>query len=210
ARPASIPQRVLHCAPHPRCHGRSTWAFRGEQSMVSFTVTPLTDHTGAEVIGLDFTQPIDIEARATLSRAFAERHVLVMRKQHFPPEQFKVAAQLFGELYTHDKKERHVPGHPDVVELDIGCALRHGCFGQGLRRSCARGEGRACFEKKPTRAHRRCAAIATVRLWSCRCCPLAGSVLDHCRSLIDSSRPRSMSKWDMGGRAARAFNRFVR
>jgi hypothetical protein len=43
-------------------------AFRGEQSMVSFTITPLTDHTGAEVIGLDFTQPIDIE-RASHSTA---------------------------------------------------------------------------------------------------------------------------------------------
>jgi taurine dioxygenase len=82
--------------------------------MVSFTVTPLTDHTGAEVIGLDFTQPIDIETRVTLNRAFAERHVLVMRDQHFTPEQFKAAAQLFGELQPHDKRERHVAGHPDV------------------------------------------------------------------------------------------------
>ena len=39
--------------------------------MVSFTITPLTDHTDAEVIGLDFTQPIDIETHATLSHAFA-------------------------------------------------------------------------------------------------------------------------------------------
>jgi taurine dioxygenase len=82
--------------------------------MVSFTVTRLTDHTGAEVIGLDFTQPIDIETRAALNHAFAERHVLVMRDQHFTPEQFKAAAQLFGELQAHDKKERHVAGHPDV------------------------------------------------------------------------------------------------
>jgi taurine dioxygenase len=82
--------------------------------MVSFTVTPLTDHTGAEVIGLDFTQPIDIETRAALNHAFAERHVLVMRDQHFTPEQFKAAAQLFGELQAHDNKERHVAGHPDV------------------------------------------------------------------------------------------------
>jgi alpha-ketoglutarate-dependent taurine dioxygenase len=66
--------------------------------MPSFAITPLTDHTGAEVIGLDFTQPIDIETRAALNRAFAERHVLVMRDQHFTPEQFKAAAQLFGEL----------------------------------------------------------------------------------------------------------------
>ena len=82
--------------------------------MVSFTITPLTNHTGAEVVGLDFTQPIDSETRVTLSRAFAERHVLVMRNQHFTPEQFKVAAQLFGELHPHDKKERHVADHPNV------------------------------------------------------------------------------------------------
>ena len=27
--------------------------------MASLTITPLTDHTGAEINGLDFTQPID-------------------------------------------------------------------------------------------------------------------------------------------------------
>ena len=82
--------------------------------MTSFTITPLTDHTGAEVTGIDFTQPIDAESSATLNRAFAEHHVLVMRGQHFAPEQFKDAVQLFGELQPHDKKEHHVPGHPDV------------------------------------------------------------------------------------------------
>jgi len=82
--------------------------------MPSFTITPLTGHTGAEVVGLDFTQPIDAEARARLNKAFAEHHVLVMRDQHFGPEEFKVAAQVFGELQQHDKKEHHVPGHPDV------------------------------------------------------------------------------------------------
>jgi len=82
--------------------------------MPSFTITPLTGHTGAEVVGLDFTQPIDAEARARLNKAFAEHHVLVMRDQHFGPEEFKVAAQVFGELQQHDKKEHHVPGHPDI------------------------------------------------------------------------------------------------
>ena len=82
--------------------------------MTSFTITPLTDHTGAEVTGIDFTKPIDAEAGATLNRAFAEHHVLVMRGQHFAPEDFKNAVQLFGELQPHDKKEHHVPGHPDV------------------------------------------------------------------------------------------------
>jgi taurine dioxygenase len=82
--------------------------------MASFTVAPLTDHTGAEVTGLDFTRPIDGKTRASLNKAFAEHHVLVMREQHFSPDDFKVAVQLFGELQAHDKKEHHVPGYPDV------------------------------------------------------------------------------------------------
>src|SRR3984957_20197959 len=85
--------------------------------MTSFAITPLTDHTGAQVTGLDFTQPIDADTKATLNRAFADHHVLVMRDQHFAPDQFKVAAQVFGELLQHDKKEHHVPGHPDVYYI---------------------------------------------------------------------------------------------
>ena len=45
--------------------------------MASFTITPLTARTGVEVIGLDFTQPIDTDTGAHLRRAFAEHHVLV-------------------------------------------------------------------------------------------------------------------------------------
>ena len=83
--------------------------------MASFTITPLTDHTGVEVTGLDFTQADRHgRPRTSCSRAFAEHHVLVMRDQHFDPEQFRSAVQLFGELQPHDKKERHVPGHPGV------------------------------------------------------------------------------------------------
>jgi taurine dioxygenase len=82
--------------------------------MGSFSISPLTPHTGAEVVGLDFTRLIEPEACAMLNRAFADHHVLVMRDQHFTPDQFKVAAQVFGELQIHDKKEHHVPGHSDV------------------------------------------------------------------------------------------------
>jgi taurine dioxygenase len=82
--------------------------------MASFTTNPLTDHTGVEVIGLDFTQPIDAQNRAVLQRAFAEHHVLVMRDQRFTPDQFKVAVQLFGEIQSPDNKEHHVPGYPGI------------------------------------------------------------------------------------------------
>ena len=82
--------------------------------MSSFSISPLTDHTGAEVTGLDFRTPIDADARTALNDAFVEHHVLVMRDQEFSPDDFKVAVQVFGELQPHDKKEHHVPGFPDV------------------------------------------------------------------------------------------------
>ena len=37
--------------------------------MVSFTTTPLTDHAGAEIIGLDFIRLIDAQSRASLARS---------------------------------------------------------------------------------------------------------------------------------------------
>lgn len=81
-----------------------------------YTITPLTTHeTGAEVRGLDLTQPIDGAVRRALNGAFARFHVLVIRDQAFSPPQFIMAAQVFGELQPHDGKDNnHVPGHPDV------------------------------------------------------------------------------------------------
>jgi taurine dioxygenase len=83
-------------------------------AMASFTITPLTEHTGAEVAGLDLREPVASDIREQLNWAFVKHHVLVIRDQKFEPEQFKSAAQLFGELQPHDKKEHHVPGHSDV------------------------------------------------------------------------------------------------
>jgi taurine dioxygenase len=83
--------------------------------MASFSIAPLTDHTAAEVVGIDFTQPIDPATQSTLNRAWAKYHVLVMREQHFSPEDFKRAATVFGELLPHHNKDHRVPGHPDVA-----------------------------------------------------------------------------------------------
>ena len=82
--------------------------------MASLAITPLTEHTGAEVTGLDFRVPIATDVRELLNRAFVDHHVLVIRDQQFEPDQFISAAQVFGELQPHDKKEHHVPDHPDV------------------------------------------------------------------------------------------------
>ena len=81
---------------------------------MSYTITPLTERTGAEVQGLNLAADINADIRAELNRAFANHHVLVIRDQGLTPEGFKKAAQVFGDLQQHDKRETHVPGHPDV------------------------------------------------------------------------------------------------
>jgi taurine dioxygenase len=81
---------------------------------MSYTITPLTGHTAAEVRGVNLAGNIDADVRSDLNRAFAKHHVLVIRDQDLSPDGFKTAAQVFGELLQHDKRETHVPGHPDV------------------------------------------------------------------------------------------------
>jgi taurine dioxygenase len=81
---------------------------------MAFTITPMTAHTGAEVRGLDLRRPVDDETRAVLNHAFAQHHVLVVREQNYQPGDFLAAAQLWGELQPHDKKDMHVPGFPQM------------------------------------------------------------------------------------------------
>lgn len=84
---------------------------------MAHTITPLTAHTGAEITGLDLTQPVDPGTKAALNAAFARHHVLVVRNQSYQPPDFFSAVQVFGEIQPHDKKENHVPGHPDVYYI---------------------------------------------------------------------------------------------
>ena len=79
-----------------------------------YTITPMTEHTGLEFRGLDLTEPLEPEISDALNRAFVDYHVLVIRGQTLTPEQFIAAAELFGELQPHDKKELHVPGYPQI------------------------------------------------------------------------------------------------
>ena len=92
---------------------------------MSFIVTPLTGHTGAEIRGADLSQPIDAELRSVLNYAFAQHHVLVVRDQKYEPADFIRAVQVLGELQPHDKKEHARPRlSADVLRVERG-VFRH-------------------------------------------------------------------------------------
>ena len=68
------------------------------------TIAKLTDHTGAEVRGVDLSRPIDDALRARLNQAFSQHSVLVVRDQHL--------SQLFGEVFPQQDKKFALPDCP--------------------------------------------------------------------------------------------------
>jgi len=76
------------------------------------TIAALSAHTGAEVRGVDLTQPIEAELRARLNRAFVEHSVLVFRDQHLSPPQLLRAVRLFGEVFPQQDKRFALPECP--------------------------------------------------------------------------------------------------
>ena len=76
------------------------------------TISPLSAHTGAEVHGVDLTQPIDARLRERLNRAFVAHSVLVFRDQHLSPPELLHAVQLFGEVFPQHNTRFSLPECP--------------------------------------------------------------------------------------------------
>ena len=78
------------------------------------TITPLSEHTGAEARGIDLTRPVDEATRARLYQAFVDHSVLVFRDQHLTPRQLLAAVRLFGEVFPQHNPRFALPECPDV------------------------------------------------------------------------------------------------
>lgn len=77
-------------------------------------ITPLSSHTGAEINGVDLTQPVDAALRARLNRAFVDHSVLVFRDQHLSPPQLLAAVQFFGEVFPQHNTRFALPECPQI------------------------------------------------------------------------------------------------
>ncbi len=69
---------------------------------------------GAEVSGIDLTQPVNDALRAELNVLFAKYAVLVFREQPLNPPQFMEAAEIFGTLMAQQIKKFVLPDYPLV------------------------------------------------------------------------------------------------
>ena len=83
-----------------------------------YELTPMTSHgTGAEVRGVDLSQPVAEEVRKGLNADFARYHVLAIRDQKFSPEQFLQAGRVFGEIMPHHRKSGDATADTSIFEV---------------------------------------------------------------------------------------------
>jgi taurine dioxygenase len=106
---------------HPRPKGASARDRPGSvterrTTYGTLTVDPLTPHLGAEVSGLDLSQPLDNAQTADLYQAFADWSVLVFRDQQLDREAHKRFGRYFGDLHTHPMNYSR-DGDPEILTV---------------------------------------------------------------------------------------------
>ena len=81
---------------------------------MKFGLKPLSRTLGAEVTGIDLSQPLDAATGRALHDAWIEHAVLVIRDQKLEPPQFENAARIFGDILEQQVKKFALPDHPLV------------------------------------------------------------------------------------------------
>lgn len=84
---------------------------------MGLTIIPLSDVCGAEVAGIDITQPLTSEDAAAIEAAFNRHKVLLIRKQPMTARQLADFSANFGNLQVHVQKAYQHPEVPEVVQM---------------------------------------------------------------------------------------------
>jgi taurine dioxygenase len=80
----------------------------------AFTVKPLRQHIGAEVEGLDVSEPLDDATIDAVARALADHAVLVLRDQKLDAAQLGAFGRRFGVPKPHLLEGYQHPDFPEV------------------------------------------------------------------------------------------------
>jgi len=81
------------------------------------SITPLSSALGAQIDGIDISQPLSPQDRETIEQALLEHQVLFFRDQPIDPQQQARFAAYFGDLHIHPIYP-NVPEQPEVLVLD--------------------------------------------------------------------------------------------
>jgi taurine dioxygenase len=81
-----------------------------------FDAKPLSAALGAEILGLDLSQPLPPQAAQELESALAAYGVLVFRDQRLTPRQHLAFARSLGDIDVN-RFFRSVDGYPEIAEV---------------------------------------------------------------------------------------------
>lgn len=87
------------------------------QQVNTLQVNPLSAHIGAEIHGVDLTQPLDAQRVAEIRAALLRWKVVFFRKQYLTHEQHVAFSQQFGELTVGHPVFGHVDGHQEIYSI---------------------------------------------------------------------------------------------
>jgi taurine dioxygenase len=81
-----------------------------------------TPHMGAEIFGVDLSEPLSDAQFAEVHAALMEHLVIFFRDQNLSPERQKQLGGRFGKLHVHPAAPSVLPGHPEVfvIKADEG------------------------------------------------------------------------------------------
>jgi len=116
---------------------------------MSIEIIPTGAALGAEVHGVDLTQPLDDGTFATIERAYNEHGVIFFRGQYITPPQQVAFTRRFGEIEFNIFGERwSVPGSPEIVVVsnvtEDGRPI-------GIRRAGENWHSDMCYAPRPPR-----------------------------------------------------------
>jgi taurine dioxygenase len=80
------------------------------------SVNPVSGALGAEISGIDLSQPLDNKTFSDIYQAFLDHLVIFFRDQDITPDQQKAFSQRFGKLHIHPLTEG-MADHPEVIEI---------------------------------------------------------------------------------------------
>ena len=80
------------------------------------SVNPVSGALGAEITGVDLSQPLDNKTFSDIYQAFLDHLVIFFRDQVITQDQQKAFSQRFGKLHIHPLTEG-MEGHPEVIEI---------------------------------------------------------------------------------------------
>ena len=90
---------------------------RRRHEIMTLDIRPLSDALGAEIIGLDLTQPLDEETFAEVHKAHLDHLVIVIRDQQIEPQQQIDFAERFGPIMPFSETQLAVPGFPNMTMI---------------------------------------------------------------------------------------------